>query len=127
MNTLFFLLFAFFLTGCATIANETTQSISLMVSSTEFMADTHCRVTNEEGTWQGKPNRTMSIRRDGNTMDITCENNKQTGTTRIDPDFSSSLLIADIGMIIPVGLIVDAATNSLYKYPGLINITLHDK
>ena len=111
-------------TGCATMFNGTSQNVS--VSPMGMLSDkTVCTLENEEGKWNAAPNISVSIHRDGNPMDVQCNNDLQHGQSKVEPSFDGGYIIMDV--LLDWGIIsgsVDAYNNSFYDYPTQIVVPM---
>lgn len=83
------------LTGCAAILDGSSQYLTV-VPSNEKADNTTCVVENEEGKWTLIPSQSAEIERDGNTMNVTCENTLQKGSVNIEPEFHGAFIFLDI-------------------------------
>lgn len=89
---------------------------------------TRCKITNEEGKWTSAPNTAVSIHRDGNKMEIQCDNEAQSGVNHIDSEFEGSYLGLDLLLdLCIISCIVDGASNSFYQYPSFVTVPMKDK
>ena len=112
------------LSGCATMSNGAEQDIKITTKNDKF-GFTHCILINEEGEWTMDPwsMEPIIIHRDGNIMNITCQNEKQIGETSVTPSFSSGLLFADLLLDFCIfSCVIDGINNSFHEYPSEITV-----
>lgn len=123
------LLATFLLTGCATQANTAYQSISVSPVGIATNSDTICTLKNEEGEWKAPADTPVSIHRDGNIMDINCENANTKGSIKVEPEFEGGYLAMDILLVdlCLISCIIDGTNDAFYKYPGIIRIPMVKK
>jgi hypothetical protein len=121
-NFLFPLVGAVALSGCATIMEGTTQSITIATTP----PGAHCTV-DREGARVGEIGVTpgsIQLNKSGKDLSVTCSKaGFQTATIAQSPDFSGTTF----GNIIiggGIGAIADAASGANYKYPAQINVAL---
>ena len=89
---------------------------------------TRCNIKNEEGTWTVEPNTLVSIHRDGNNMDIQCDNAVQTGVNHIEPEFDGAYLGLDLILdLCIISCIVDGTNNAFYQYPSFVTVPMKQK
>ena len=90
--------------------------------------NTRCNIKNEEGVWTAAPNSAVSIHRDGNNMEIKCENKVQSGINHVDPEFEGAYLGLDLLLdLCIISCIVDGVSNSFYEYPSFITVPMKEK
>jgi uncharacterized protein YceK len=121
-HILFPLLAAVSLSGCATIMEGTTQSVTVATTP----PGAHCTIDREGGrigeiaTTPGS----LQLNKSGKDLSITCvKAGYQTATIAQSPDFSGTTF----GNIIiggGIGAIADAASGANYKYPTQVNVAL---
>ncbi|NOT85624.1 MAG: hypothetical protein HOP02_12795 [Methylococcaceae bacterium] len=116
------------LTGCATLSHGSNQNITIETANDNNSGQTQCNIKNEEGTWTATPNSSTNIHRDGNEMEVQCENNKQTGVTHVKPKFNLSYLAIDFIILDAciISCVVDGINNAFYEYPSLISVPMQD-
>jgi uncharacterized protein YceK len=110
------------LSGCATIMEGTTQSVTI----TTAPPGAHCTI-DREGARVGEVSATpgsIQLNKSGKDLAVTCTKaGYQTATIVQSPDFSGTTF----GNIIiggGIGAIADAASGANYKYPTPINVAL---
>ncbi len=120
------LLATFLLTGCATQANTAYQSVTVSPVGIATNTDTTCTLKNEEGEWKTPANTPISIHRDGNAMDINCENTTTKGTRKVEPEFEGAYLAMDIILVdlCLISCIIDGTNNAFYRYPEIITVPM---
>jgi hypothetical protein len=113
------------LPGCASMYQTSQQNIVVSTNNDVDHRATTCKLTNEEGTWKTKPGLIVRVERDGNPMDVECENKTQAGKTTVSPEFVGSYLGLDLMLdLCLISCIVDGATNSWYRYPDFIPVDM---
>ena len=116
------------LSSCATISQGSHQDITVSTAYDKNGVKTRCNLKNEEGTWNGPTDTNINIHRDGNNMEIQCENDKQTGVSYVDPNFDGSYLFLDALLDFCIlSCIVDGVNNSFYRYPSLVTVHMKEK
>ncbi|MGR9074136.1 MAG: hypothetical protein ACU833_13830 [Gammaproteobacteria bacterium] len=116
------------LPGCASMFQGAHQNLTVATINDKFPDKTRCNISNEEGRWIAAPNRAVSIHRDGNNMEIRCDNESQIGVNHIDPEFEGAYLGLDLLLdLCIISCIVDGATNSFYQYPSFVTVPMRDK
>lgn len=116
------------LTGCATMFNSTSQNVNIAAINDKNASKTRCNLRNEEGSWQAAPNSSVSIHRDGNDMEIQCDNEKQSGSTHVSPSFNGGYLVLDLILdACIISCVVDGVSNSFYEYPQFVSVSMTDK
>lgn len=115
------------LSGCASMFQGANQNITVATINDKHVDKTRCNIKNEEGTWNTAPNSAISIHRDGNNMKIQCDNDMQTGTNHVDPDFNGGYLGLDLLLdLCIISCVVDGANNAFYQYPSFITVPMKD-
>lgn len=116
------------LSGCATIFQGSTQDFT-PVTINDASKKTLCAAKNEEGYWNNMfPMQATDIHRDGNTMTVTCENEKQKGTVTVQPKFQGAYLVLDLLLdMCIISCFVDGISNSFYDYPAATVVNMVDK
>ncbi len=118
----------FLLSSCAYYFQGFHQSLVISTINDKLPEETLCELTNEEGVWFGFPNSPIYIHRDGNQMEIQCENEMQSGEIYVRPYFELYFLLLDLLVDwCTITCIVDGVTNSFYEYPFYLTIPMEDK
>lgn len=113
------------LSGCAKIFEGSSQNITIATMNDTFPDKTRCKMTNEEGSWTAAPNIAASIHKDGNNLDINCDNDDQSGEAHIEPKFQGAYL--GLNLLVDLCIIscwVDGISNSFYEYPAFIPVQM---
>lgn len=127
LKTIFLAFALFMLSGCASMFQGVNQNITVATVNDKNVDKTRCNIKNEEGTWNAAPNSAISIHRDGNNMEIQCENEMQSGVSHVDPDFDGGYLALDLVLdLCIISCVVDGINNSFYQYPSFINVPMKD-
>jgi hypothetical protein len=128
MNKMLLLIAITTLTGCASMQQGSTQNITIATINDKNIDKTRCNIKNEEGVWTAAPNAAVSIHRDGNSMEIQCENDLQTGINHIEPSFSGGYVFLDLLWdICTISCVVDGVNNAFYDYPLAATVAMKDK
>ncbi len=119
----FTFLFFTVVTGCASMISGTNQSLS--VSTTGYPGAT-CQLKNSKGTWYVPAPGSVTVHRGYGDMTVTC---KKEGFPDVTAQISSSTKVATganvlWGVLLPVGVGVDAATGAAYDYPAEIVVQM---
>ncbi len=116
------------LTGCASMFQGTSQNITVATINDKNVTQTRCNIKNEEGAWTAAPNSAVSVHRDGNSMEIQCENELQNGLSHAEPDFNGGYFGLDLLLdLCTISCIVDGANNAFYQYPAFITVPMTEK
>lgn len=109
------------LSGCATIIEGTTQSVS--VTSTPATG-AKCKLQSGEGVWYVTTPGSVTIHKTKTTLDVSCSKDGFADASKaVRPHFNG----ATLGNIILGGLIgvgVDAATGADFNYPQAIDVPM---
>ena len=118
----------FTLSGCASIFEGPRQNVTIATLNDNYQDQTRCKMINEEGSWVSSPNVPVSIHKDGNNLDINCENSLQIGEAHVEPEFEGAYLAIDLLLYLCIiSCIIDGANNSFYEYPQFIPVQMNDK
>ncbi len=113
------------LSGCASLTNGSFQNIKIVTTNNLDYESTNCVVINEEGQWIVPSDTKVRIGRDGNPLSISCNNKFQSGITSVEPKFDRQMLAHNLWLdLCIITCLVDAATNSFYSYPYVIDILM---
>ncbi|MFA0812429.1 hypothetical protein [Microbulbifer epialgicus] len=121
---------AFTLAGCATIFDGANQDIIVSTLNDNSPEQTRCNIKNEEGEWRVIANTTSVIHKDGNQLQVECENESQKGTGSASPSFQAQWLLLDLvwdGCILTASCIIDGVNNAFYKYPSSVMVNMAEK
>lgn len=116
------------LSGCAKLFEGSSQNITIATMNDTLPDKTRCKMTNEEGSWAAIPNVAANIHRDGNNLDIDCDNDNQSGEAHIEPRFQGAYL--GLNLLVDLCIIscwVDGISNSFYEYPTFIPVQMKTK
>jgi len=117
-------------TGCATVYESSHQNITISTYSDSTPDKTQCVLKNEEGEWRVIANNLNAIHRDGNTMNVDCENESQRGHTTIDPHFQFEYVLLDLlwdACLLTASCIIDGVHNAYYEYPYYVHVEMKEK
>lgn len=117
------------LSGCATMSNGSTQSISINTTN-ETAGKTSCVASNEEGKWENiRPPERVTIHRDGNPLVLECENANQIGSTIQEPEFQTRFLVMDFILVDAciISCMIDGGNNAFYSYPDVLTVDMSEK
>ena len=128
MNKIALTLATCLLCSCATMEHGSTQPYKILTRN-DTDATTTCKASNEEGQWENiKPGEQFTAHRDGNPMQVICENAQQIGTEIDQPEFGGRFLALDLLLdACIISCIIDGSNNAFYDYSGLTIVTLKNK
>lgn len=106
--------------------NGTEQQFSISTVNDKQQITTRCHLSNKLGSWVTNPNLTLKIYRDSEPLTISCDNEKQTGTASIQPNYSGGLFALDLIGTGLIGIFVDSSNKSLYEYTTPSTVTMQD-
>lgn len=117
------------LSGCASLTKGSHQTFAVVAANDQMPDKTHCTIKNEEGEWSTEPTAGVNIHRDGNTMDIECENATQFGRNQIEPKFDKELLWIDFVWLdlCVISCVIDGVNNAFYEYPSPVTVQMQPK
>jgi hypothetical protein len=116
------------LSSCASMFQGSHQNLTVATINDKMPDKTRCNIKNEEGVWTAAPNSAVNIHRDGNNMEIQCENEVQSGINHVDPEFDGAYLGLDLLLdLCIISCIVDGVSNSFYEYPSFITVPMKEK
>lgn len=114
------------LSGCASIVDGSTQSLSVrsIASNGHDVDDAHCTLTNNKGTWYTTTPGTVSVHRSYDPLHVDCRKSPlEPGLATV----ASATKGMAFGNIIAGGIIgaaVDMSTGAAYDYPPLITVNM---
>jgi hypothetical protein len=116
-------------TGCASIVNGSSQTTNIDTHGKGKDGDVVCKVTNCKGSWMAVPNTSITVRRAGCDMQISCENEEtgETGTATLVSEYKARFILPNI--LIDYGIIsipTDLITGAVYKYPETVCVDMDD-
>ena len=109
------------LSGCATIIEGTTQSISV---STNPPAGAQCTLASALGTWYVTTPGSVTVHKSKTDITAICKKDGYQDATQIIPSTFQATTAGNILLGGIVGIGVDAASGADYKYPALSVITM---
>ena len=119
-----FLISATFLTGCATVTHDSSQSIMIETASADGLPveGAECRAANDFGNYSGMSGATIKVHRSGDQLELLC----------MHPDYfdaeGRAISRANVGLagnVLAGGMIgglVDQASGAGYSYPSHIRL-----
>jgi len=110
------------LSGCATIVEGTTQSLSVNTVPSD---GAQCTLTNSQGIWYVTTPGSVTVHKTKTDLDVTCNKDGTTGHLVAASHFGG----ATAGNVIAggvIGLGVDAASGANYHYDSPLTVTLGD-
>jgi hypothetical protein len=128
MPKIIFMGLVLLLTGCATMFEGSRQDFTVTPTS-DNSKNTLCIARNEEGIWPNLvPFQATNIHRDGNTMNVVCENDLQKGISNVEPKFQGAYLVLDLLLdFCIISCPIDGINNSFYDYPASVVVPMMDK
>ena len=117
------------ITGCATIVDGKTQTMTVSTRGDVDKRNTECEIKNSNGVWVTDNKESLVIRRDNDDLIINCENEKQDGSVVIESSASGGFMAANffIWDLCTISCIVDHNTGALYEYPMHVSIPMKNK
>ena len=117
--------------GCATIMRGDEQQIYINAydAKTGDIVPSNCIVSNDEGSFRTRSNRSVSVGRDKDYLTIDCQTDELIGRTVVDGDVNIGYILVDF-FLIDLCLIscwVDGFSGSWSEYPTMIDVPLDPK
>ena len=119
-------LLASLLTGCATVTQPLTQSISVETRTKEgeLVDGAACQLNNEKGNWTVTAPGSVLVNKSATDLFIRCEKvdhdqGTAVATSRVNPMIFGNILIGGV-----IGAIVDHSSGSGYQYPAVLAIEM---
>ncbi|HEY2071716.1 MAG TPA: hypothetical protein VGG48_19305 [Rhizomicrobium sp.] len=109
------------LSGCATIINGTTQSVSI---STPPVAGAQCTLTSSEGTWYVTTPGSVTVHKTKNDLNATCKKDGYQDATTVIPSKFNATTVGNVLLGGVIGIGVDAASGANYSYPDATEIPM---
>ena len=127
-TTLLLSVFALLFSGCASIDRGGMQKLSIQTSNNANISSTVCTLRNDDGYWSTAPNGAVVVKRDARPINVNCENDFQSGSTRapsiIDKKYVWQDIILDFCLITCP---IDGLTGAFYSYPNIITVDMSKK
>ncbi len=119
---------ALMLSGCAKLFEGSSQNITIAAMNDTLPDKTRCNMVNEEGSWATVPGVATSIHKDGNNLDVNCDNDDQAGEAHVEPKFQGAYLGLDLLVdLCIISCWVDGISNSFYEYPAFVPVQMKTK
>ncbi|MGH6872715.1 MAG: hypothetical protein ACREHE_14530 [Rhizomicrobium sp.] len=109
------------LSGCATVIQGTTQSVSVNTASVE---GAQCTLTSSEGTWYVTTPGSVTVHKTKNDLDAVCKKDGYQDATATIPSKFGATTLGNVILGGGVGIIVDAASGANYSYPQSTTIPM---
>jgi hypothetical protein len=109
------------LSGCATIINGTTQSMSLTTPPAEGAM---CELRNTEGTWFVTSPGSVTVHKTKNDLVVTCKKDGYQDASLTVPAEFSAVTVGNVLAGGIIGLGVDAASGANYSYPSVTSVPM---
>ena len=124
MNKFLIFLAVIFLHGCATIASDRTQPITLKTTCNgEIISDATCELNNSKGSYVVKSPGTIQVNKSFGDMSIVCKKGDASGSVVIKSS-SSGMTWANILAGGGIGALVDMKTGAGYNYQNSVLVNL---
>lgn len=113
-----------FLTGCASVMNETLHPMKLetKTESGESIGGADCSLTNEYGTITVKSGTTTQVRRSGTDMDVVCKHTDNPDALARVISRANAGLYGNIIIGGGIGAFIDHSRGTAYTYPSWIQL-----
>ncbi len=112
------------LSGCATIIDGTTQSVSVNTKPEEGAG---CTLTNSQGTWYLTSPGSTIVHRTKTDLDVTCTKAGYKPGHVVAVSHFTGKTAANLLLSPGPGLVIDAASGANYKYDNPINVPLGER
>jgi hypothetical protein len=109
------------LSGCATVVNGTTQSISV---STASVTGAQCTLTSSEGTWFVATPGSVTVHKTKNDLNAVCKKDGYQDAQVIIPSKFGAMTAGNVILGGLVGITVDAISGANYSYPQSTDIPM---
>jgi len=112
-------------TGCATVMDGSTDSVSVNATGCDSdRSAVHCELENNDGVVHSMAPGTAVISKSSSALAVRCESNDgATGNTMVESSYNAK----NVGNILiggGVGVIVDAVSGAMWKYPKAVNVPM---
>jgi len=112
-------------TGCATVMDGSTDSVSINAPGCDKdRSAVHCEIENNDGVVHSMAPGTAVVSKSSSALAIRCESNEgSTGNTMVESTYNAK----NVGNILiggGVGIIVDAVSGAMWKYPKSVNVPM---
>ncbi|MFT7008196.1 MAG: hypothetical protein ACJAXJ_002735 [Colwellia sp.] len=121
--------FAFTLvSGCASIKQGKEQVVSLSTLNNSDISNTVCTLKNDDGEWQVSGEKSILVSRDGDPLQVVCENSAQQGSAEFIAEFGYKWLAYNaIIDLCTISCAVDGVNGAFYQYPEELQIVMEEK
>ncbi len=111
--------------GCASMDRGSRQELSVETQNNANVEGTSCVVTNDDGKWTTQPSRTIHVERDAAPMNVKCENNAQSGTSMVSPEFANKYILQNvIWDFCTISCLIDGFSGAFYEYPHYVYVDM---
>ncbi len=120
------LLFAAFLTGCASITGTTNQSVSVQTrtqTGTE-VAGANCEMSNNKGKWYVTTPGSVTIQRSNDDLQAVCRKDPHEPGHAAVVSATKGSMFGNIIFGGGIGAIIDHNNGSAYEYPNFIQVVM---
>jgi len=118
------------LTGCASIVRGGKQQIHINAYDAESndIVAANCTVSNDDGTFRTRSNRSVVVERDKDFLRIDCATEDFHGSTVIDGEINVGFVLVNILIdLCIVSCWVDGLSGSWAEYPTMIDVPMDKK
>lgn len=109
------------LSGCATIVNGSTQSVSV---NTPPVPGAQCTLTSSEGTWYVTTPGSVVVHKTKNDLQAVCKKDGYQDATAVIPAKFGAMTLGNVIAGGVIGIAVDAASGANYSYPESTDIPM---
>ena len=113
------------MTGCASIAGEKTQPITVhTIQNDQEVGGYGCTLTNDAGSWFVTTPASVTVHKSTGDMAVDCKKDEIVGHETLVSKSNGAVwgnIIAGGG----IGYLVDRSTGAGFNYPDTVNIVLH--
>ncbi len=114
----------FWLSGCATIVNDSTHllKIETRTAAGETVTGADCKLSNDYGDLNVKSGETINVRRSSKDMDITCKHPSNADASARTISRAGAPMYGNILFGGIIGALIDHSNGKAYAYPTWIQL-----
>lgn len=115
---------ALWLTGCASVVNDSTHPVRIETKTVDgkLVTGADCKLTNDYGSFSTKSGETVQIRRSSKDLDIVCKTAEQNDATGRAISRANGGMFGNIILGGGIGAIIDHNKGTAYTYPTWIQL-----
>ncbi|MDR2239999.1 MAG: hypothetical protein LBE33_06095 [Zoogloeaceae bacterium] len=112
------------LVGCATVVNDSNQTIKLETKTAEgsFVTGAECKMTNDYGAVTAKSGDTVQVHRSGKDLDVVCKHPENPDAVARAISRANGGMFGNIILGGGIGAIIDHNKGTAYTYPTWIRL-----